>query len=83
LRISVNHLPGFFFWTIAALFLKVTYHPRILQLRARKIRIESQEWAVHAAADEKIITIPIIIEKYLTRPIRMLTLEPILLFLAL
>ncbi|KAL8790047.1 MAG: hypothetical protein Q9195_006549 [Heterodermia aff. obscurata] len=71
------------FWAVAFLFLPETYHPRILQLRAKKLRLETGNWAIHAAADEKVIDARIILEKYLTRPVRMLALEPILLFLAL
>ena len=65
------------------IFLPETYHPRLLQIRAKRLRIETGDRTVRAAADEKEIDIKIILEKYLTRPVRMLALEPILLFLAL
>ena len=64
-------------------FLPETYHPRILQIRAKKLRLETRDPTIHAAADEKEVNIKTILEKYLTRPVRMLALEPILLFLAL
>ena len=72
-----------FFWLIAAIFLPETYHPRLLQIRAKRIRLETGDRTIHAAADEKEVDIKTILEKYLTRPVRMLALEPILLFLAL
>ena len=71
------------FWAVALVFLPETYHPRILQVRARKLRLETGNWAIHAAADEKQVEIRTILEKFLSRPTRMLALEPILLFLAL
>lgn len=64
-------------------FLPETYHPRVLQVRAKKLRLETGDSTIHAAADEKQVDIRTILEKYLTRPVRMLALEPILLFLAL
>lgn len=74
---------GLFFWAIAAIFLKETYHPVILQKRARKIRLQTLNWAIHAEADEKTITLQIVLERYLTRPYRMLRQEPILFLIAL
>lgn len=47
------------------------------------MRFQTHDWAIHAKADEREVNIAIMVEKYLTRPLRMLTLEPILLFLAL
>lgn len=72
-----------FFWANTVLFLPETYHPRILQFRARRMRFQTRNWAIHAEADEREVDISIMVEKYLTRPLRMLALEPILLFLAL
>lgn len=74
---------GLFFWTIAVVLLKETSHPVILQRRAKKIRFETRNWAIHAEADEKTITMQIILERYLTRPFRMLRQEPILCLIAL
>ena len=76
-------MTAIFFWAIAVVFLPETYHPRILQVRAKKQRLETGDWAIHAATDKKQVDIKTILEKYLTRPVRMLVLEPILLFLAL
>ncbi|KAG8527339.1 uncharacterized protein KY384_007491 [Bacidia gigantensis] len=68
-------------FTLAAVFLPETSHPRILQVKARALRAETGNWALHSSADEKVITPTIIVERYLTRPFRMLHLEPILAWL--
>lgn len=44
--------------------------------------METRNWAIHAEADEKTINLQIILERYLTRPYRMLIREPILLLIA-
>ena len=67
-----------FFWSVAVVFLPETCHAQILQAKAKRIRFETKNWAVHAPADEKRITIRIVVERYLTRPFRMIRQEPIL-----
>ncbi|KAI9845556.1 MAG: hypothetical protein M1837_004653 [Sclerophora amabilis] len=80
----ISAILGFFFCALAVLFLPETFAPVILQRRARKIRLETRNWAMHAEVEEKeVITLKLIVEKYLTRPYRMLFSEPILLLLAL
>ena len=73
----------FISWTSAALFLPETYHPRILQRHAKRLRLQTGDWTLHAQADERQISLQIIVERYLTRPFRMLYQEPILLLIAL
>jgi MFS transporter, DHA1 family, multidrug resistance protein len=51
---------------------------RILQLRARELRYETKNWALHAKADENRITVNTILTVYLIRPFKMLFQEPIL-----
>lgn len=55
-----------------------TSAPRILQHRARKLRFETGNWALHAKADENPITRKTIVSVYLVRPFIMLVQEPIL-----
>lgn len=55
-----------------------TSAPRILQHRARKLRFETGNWALHAKADENPITRRTIVSVYLIRPFVMLIQEPIL-----
>ena len=82
-RLGLTSRPAALFWTIALVFLPETSHARILQIRARTIRYETKNWAIHARADEKQITVWIVVERYFTRPFRMMGQEPILCSLAL
>ncbi|KAF2100462.1 MFS general substrate transporter [Rhizodiscina lignyota] len=58
-----------------------TYGPVILQQRAKKLRYETKNWAIHAKADETQINLQSIVVRYLLRPFSMLILEPILLLI--
>lgn len=51
---------------------------RILQLRARRLRFETQNWALHSKADTQQVTMKTIYTVYLIRPFVMLVQEPIL-----
>ena len=55
-----------------------TSAPRILQHRAKRLRFETGNWALHAKADENPITRKTIVSVYLIRPFVMLVQEPIL-----
>lgn len=55
-----------------------TSAPRILQHRARRLRFETGNWALHAKADENPITRQTIVRVYLIRPWLMIAQEPIL-----
>ncbi|KAF2723957.1 MFS general substrate transporter [Polychaeton citri CBS 116435] len=66
------------FWTIGLFIYPESYAPVILQRRAKKLRYQTRNWAIHAAADEKEVDLREITEKYLLRPFIMLFLEPIL-----
>lgn len=55
-----------------------TFAPVLLQRKAKAMRYETRNWAIHAPADEKKVNLQEIAEKYLLRPFKMLTLEPIL-----
>ncbi|KAL9100802.1 MAG: hypothetical protein Q9163_003868 [Psora crenata] len=79
----ISVIMALLFWAIAAVALPETSHSRILQSRAKKIRLQTHNWALHAEADEKEINMKIITERYLTRPFRMMWQEPILCLLAL
>ena len=51
---------------------------RILQLRAKEMRYQTKNWALHSKADENRITARTITTVYLIRPFVMLAQEPIL-----
>ncbi|KAL1965737.1 hypothetical protein VTN77DRAFT_5237 [Rasamsonia byssochlamydoides] len=68
-----------FFALIAFFIVPETYHPVLLQRRAARLRLETRNWALHSALDERRPTLHDIVVRYLLRPIQMLILEPILL----
>jgi multidrug resistance protein len=70
-----------FFGTVAVIVVPETSQPILLSRRAKKIRFETKNWAIHAAHDEQQVDIKAIVVKYLLRPLKMLVLEPILLLL--
>lgn len=67
-----------FLGTVALFAYPETYAPRLLQQRAKRIRFETKNWAIHAKADEQSLTVKDIVERYLARPFVMIAKEPIL-----
>ncbi|KAL4789765.1 major facilitator superfamily domain-containing protein [Aspergillus venezuelensis] len=63
---------------IRLVFLPETYAPLLLQRKAAQLRLETRHWALHAKLDESPITLSSITTRYLSRPLLMLTHEPIL-----
>jgi hypothetical protein len=53
-------------------------HGNILQARARRLKYETKNWALHVKADEVEVDIHNIIHVYLFRPFAMCMQEPIL-----
>ncbi|KAH9823594.1 MFS transporter [Teratosphaeria destructans] len=66
------------FGGIGLLVVPETSAARILQLRARELRYETGNWALHSKADEHRVTLQTIWTVYLARPWVMLIQEPIL-----
>lgn len=66
------------FGIIGLFVIPETSAARILQLRAKELRYETKNWALHAKADENRITLHTIRTVYLIRPFVMLVQEPIL-----
>lgn len=64
-------------------FEEETHHPILLVYKARKIKKLTGNWGIHAPHDEFSLSFRDIVEKNLTRPIKMLFLEPILFFITL
>ena len=71
-------ITGFFFGTVGFILVPESYPPTLLQQRAKKIRFETRNWAIHAKADEMQIDLRSISNKYIIRPFVMLFFEPIL-----
>jgi MFS family permease len=70
-----------FFGTIGLFIVSESSHNKILQNRAKKLRYGTQNWAIHAKADENHVDFHGIIHTYLLRPFIMLIREPILLLI--
>ncbi|GAB7352302.1 hypothetical protein MBLNU459_g2755t1 [Dothideomycetes sp. NU459] len=67
---------------IASLFIiRETFEPVLLARRARRLRFETKNWALHAKSEETPIDVGIMVQRYLTKPIRMFVQEPILMIL--
>ncbi|KAJ5952782.1 uncharacterized protein N7479_011195 [Penicillium vulpinum] len=67
------------FGLIAFFVVPETYGPVILQKRAARLRIETNNPALHSFLDQHKPTVSDIVTKYLLRPFQMLVQEPILL----
>lgn len=63
------------------LFLEETHHPMILVKKAETLRRRTGNWGIAAPHEEVSLDFKEIVEKNLTRPIRMLCTEPILLLM--
>ncbi|KAK0612041.1 major facilitator superfamily domain-containing protein, partial [Immersiella caudata] len=73
------------FSTLTLLFtIPETSTPLLLQHKARRLRLETGNWALHAQSEEAPFIQPrLLIQTYLTKPIRMPTTEPLLAFFTL
>ena len=69
------------FGTIGLCVIPETSPQRILQYRAKRLRFETGNWALHAKADENPITLHTIVHIYLKRPWVMIVQEPVLAFM--
>ena len=72
---------GFTTFVLIVFFLKETYPPVVLVSKAELLRRRTKNWAIHAKQEEVEIDLKELVEKNLTRPIRMLITEPILLLI--
>jgi len=69
------------FGTIGFFIVPESSHPKILQSRAKKIRFETKNWAIHSQRDTIDIDLKSLVNTYLLRPFVMLLREPILLLI--
>lgn len=67
------------FGTIALFVVRESFAPVLLARRAKKLRYETKNWALHAKSEEAQVDMKAIAQKYLMRPFAMLVMEPILL----
>lgn len=71
-----------FFLALDVIFLDESYPPVLLAYKARRLRHESGNWALHARHEEWDVSIKELSEKFLIRPFQMLA-TPICFFVAL
>lgn len=74
---------GAFFGGLGLWVLPETFLPRLLTLKARRLRLETKNWAIHSQQEETPVDIKSFIVRYLTRPFEMLFQEPILMLMTL
>ncbi|OJI88405.1 hypothetical protein ASPTUDRAFT_134689 [Aspergillus tubingensis CBS 134.48] len=74
---------GFAWGGICILFLKETYASCLLVSKAANLRQQTGNWGIHAKQEEVEVDIQQLIQKYFTRPLRMLVTEPIVLVISL
>jgi len=73
---------GFIAFILNFLFLSESYPPEILVAKAAELRRRTKNWGIHAKQEEIEIDFRELMEKNFSRPIRMLTSEPIVLLLS-
>ena len=71
------------FGTIGLFVIPETYAPVLLQRRAKKLRYETKNWALHSQSEESPVDLKTIVEKYMIRPFQMMVMEPILILVTL
>ncbi|KAH6845601.1 major facilitator superfamily domain-containing protein [Chaetomium sp. MPI-CAGE-AT-0009] len=57
---------------LAVIFIDETYPPKLLVYKARRLRIESGNWALHAKFEEWDVSVAELARKFLVRPIQLL-----------
>ncbi|KAK6437531.1 hypothetical protein LTR95_006273 [Oleoguttula sp. CCFEE 5521] len=73
--LMISGVCGLLFWFVYP----ESFGPVLLKRRARALRFETKNWALHAPAEEHEIDLKAILSKYLSKPFMMLAMEPILL----
>ncbi|KAB8237942.1 MFS transporter/fungal specific transcription factor domain-containing protein [Aspergillus alliaceus] len=74
---------GFAMTALNILFVKETYAPILLISKAEAIRHQTSNWGIHAKQEKVKVDFQELLEKYFTRPLRMLITEPIILVISL
>lgn len=69
--------------TVSLFLLRETYAPCILVTKAVALRRRTENWGIHAKQERLEVDPKELVEKYFTRPLRMLVTEPIILLVSL
>lgn len=72
---------GFTVFACIVLFMSESYPPTVLVSKAEYLRRRTKNWAIHAKQEEVEVDLKELLEKNITRPIRMLFTEPILMLI--
>lgn len=64
--------------TAGLAFVRETSTRKLLQLKARRLRFQTKNWALHAKSEETPVDFRDIVQRYLTKPVRIIMIEPIL-----
>jgi len=73
---------AFIVTAVGVIFIDESYVPVLLARKARRLRLETKNWALHAKSEEIPLTLKDIVQTQLARPILMLVKEPIALLIA-
>ncbi|ODM21315.1 hypothetical protein SI65_02158 [Aspergillus cristatus] len=79
----ITAIMAFFFATVCFFFVPETFKPVLIQQRAKRLRHETKNWALHVKSEEKPVDVKVIGHNYLLRPIVLIALEPILVLITL
>jgi len=79
----ISMIMGVVFGAIGFVILPETYVPVLLTRRARQLRLDTKNWALHSKLEESPVNIKDFVVRYLSRPFVMLCLESILLLMTL
>ncbi|KAE9970960.1 hypothetical protein BLS_004673 [Venturia inaequalis] len=74
---------GFSFGLLGLFTIPETFAPVLLSRKAKKMRYETLNWALHARSDEQQVVPKDLVTKFLFKPFKMLLLDPILLLITL
>lgn len=78
----ITAIMGFLGLGLSLIFLKETYPPVILVNKASDLRRRTKNWGIHAKQEEIEVDLRELLEKNLSRPMRMLFTEPIVLLIS-
>lgn len=78
----ITAIMGFLGLGLSLLFLEETYPPVILVNKAADLRRRTRNWGIHAKQEEIEVDLRELLEKNLSRPLRMLFTEPIVLLIS-
>lgn len=77
----ITAIMGLSFATLTVFFFPETHAPFLLTRRAKRLRHETKNWALHSQQEMTQVSLQDLTQRYLLRPFTMLALEPILIFI--